>query len=171
MKLRLSILLIAGLLAGGCASNEVNPATAKESTGYADFYVQGRTDLKWEVKDVARNKKIFYELEPIEGGVLRLALAPGRHTLAVRFLNLVVLEAEAKEIEVRDGMVTPVEARLEEAGTVRVRETTERMTSAAAPGRRRSAQISTPESTAYRVVLQPEMPVPYQKKEAMPYKR
>jgi hypothetical protein len=169
MRLHPSILLMAGLLTTGCASSNINPPTAKPNTGYVDFFVEERDDLHWQVKDVSRNQKLFYEFEPIEGGVLRLALAPGRHTLQVRFLNLVVLDPQANAIEVRDGMITPVLVTLEDAGTVHVREKEEQWTASYSGRRGRVTKITTPESDAYRVVLQPAAPVPYKMKNEMPY--
>jgi hypothetical protein len=169
MKSNPFVLLIAGLLFTGCASNDVNPSRPKSSTGYVDFYAAGGEDLHWEVIDATNNKKLFSEYEPVEGGVLRLALPPGRHTLQVQFRNRVVLESEAKEIELRDGMVTPVRVRMEDAGTINVRERKAQWGDSFSGRRGRVTKISTPESLAFHVFLEPASPVPYQTKAQMPY--
>ena len=162
-------LLIASLLLAGCASNDVNPARARANTGYVDFYAADGADLHWEVIDATRNKKLFSEYEPVKGGVLRLALSPGSHTLQVQFRNRVVLESEAKQIELRDGMVTPVRVRLEDSGTINVREKQAHWGDSYSGRRGRVTKISTPESQAFRVVLEPGPPVPYQARSSMSY--
>ena len=169
MRCNSSILLIGGLFLAGCASTNVNPSEAKANTGYVDFYAARGADLHWEVIDTTRNKKLFSEYKPVEGGVLRLALPPGRHSLQVQFRNRVVLESEAKEIELRDGMVTPVHVCLEDIGTTLVREKKAQWGDSYSGRRGRVTKISTPESQAFRVVLEPDTPVPYQPRTSVSY--
>jgi hypothetical protein len=125
--------------------------------------------LHWEVIETMSGKKLFSEYEPVEGGFLRLALPPGRHTLQVQFRNRVVLESEPKEIELRDGTVTPVRVRLEDAGTVNVREKQAHWGDSPSGRRGRVTKITTPESLAFYVFLEPATPVPYQPKARMTY--
>ena len=88
MKTRLLPVLAAlGLLAGGCASPNLNPAVARPHTGYVDFYAVNADDLSWDVTDVKRNKKVFYEFDPVKEPILRLAFKPGKYQLRITFLN------------------------------------------------------------------------------------
>jgi len=168
MKIHAPLLLLFALLLG-CVTNNVDPAQARPNTGYVDFYSTNGADLHWEVIDTTSGKKLFSEYQPVEGGVLRLALPPGRHHLQVQFRNRVVLESETKEIELRDGMVTPVQVRLEDMGTVLVREKEAQWGDSFSGRRGRVTKISTPESVAFRVVLEPGTPASYQPKAQMPY--
>ena len=78
--------MMLGLLAAGCATGNVDPARPHAGAGYVDFYTEPAEELNWDVKEIAagaqRGKTLFSELDPVEAGILRLALAPGRHELA-----------------------------------------------------------------------------------------
>jgi hypothetical protein len=63
-------LAVLGLLAGGCASPNINPASARPHTGYVDFYAVNADDLYWDITDVTRNKKAFYEFGPVKEPIL-----------------------------------------------------------------------------------------------------
>jgi hypothetical protein len=158
-----------GLLAGGCASPNLNPASARPHTGYVDFYAVNADDLCWDITDVKRNKKVFYEFHPVKEPVLRLAFKPGRHPLRVAFLNHVVTVPGVADVEVEDGKVTPVRVTLTETGTalVQTKEISRGGTVYGRYGRR--ARISSIGAASYEVSAEPQPPLPFQLRAQMPY--
>jgi hypothetical protein len=162
-------LAMLGLLAGGCASPNVNPASARPHTGYVDFYAVDADNLWWDVTDINRNKKVFYEFGPVQEPILRLAFKPGTYPLRVTFLNHPILVPGVADVEVRDGMVTPVTVTLVPAGTVLV-ETKTTQTGGTYYGRYgRRTKIRDTEAVNYEVSAEPQPPLPYQPKAHMPY--
>ena len=121
----LPAILILGLLLGGCASPNVNPAQAKANTGYVDFHADSSSDLSWDVARFDERSQtfqsIFSELEPPQNGALRLAFPPGHCRLRVTFLNRVIAKPAEIEVEVQDGKITPVRVTLTAAGASQVR--------------------------------------------------
>lgn len=167
--------LALGLLAAGCATPDVNPARARAGTGYVDLHTGSADDLGWDVarfdNDSHGFRRLFSDLKPVEGGILRLALAPGRHRLRVTFLNRVIAQPAEIEMEIQDGKVTPVLVTLTEAGTtqVRTRETRAGGTAYGRYGRR--TRIGSDESVLYRLTAAPQPAAAYQPKEHMSYAR
>jgi hypothetical protein len=117
-------LAAAALLVSSCASPNVNPAKARANTGYVDFRADSSPDLSWEVARFDERtqafQKVFSDLNPPTGGVLRLAFAPGRHRLQITFLNRVISKPAEIEVEVQDGKITPVRVTLTATGTALV---------------------------------------------------
>ena len=162
-------LALLGLLAGGCATPNLDPASARPHTGYVDFYAVNADDLCWDITDVRRNKKIFYEFNPVKESILRLAFKPGRYQLRVAFLNHAVTVPGVADVEVRDGMVTPLTVTLVPAGTALV-ETHSSQAGSTYYGRfGRRTKINSSEAVAYEVSAEPQSPVPFQVRDRMPY--
>ena len=116
-------------------------------------------------------QRVFWDLEPPPGVVLRLAFVPGRQRLRVTFLNRVVTKPVEIEVEVQDGKVLPVRVTLTEAGTTVVK-TKEESRGGTAYGRYgRRTKISSEESVMYDISAAAGPPVAYQPKEQMPYAR
>jgi hypothetical protein len=159
----------------GCATQNGNPAQARENMGYVDFYTGSADELYWQVErfdDRAQSfKSVFSEFKPPPGGVLRLAFAPGHHRLRVTFLNRTVLEPALAEVEVKDGMITPVRMEFTDAGatTVETKSTSVGSTAYGRYGRR--TKIETSENLTYRAQAIPETPQAYRLKDQMPYAR
>ena len=85
------------------------------------------------------------------------------------FMNRTVRGPGLVEVEVKDGMITPVHVALIPDGTTQV-ETKQTSVGGTAYGRYgRRTKISSDESTMYRVSAEAEASVPYQVKEQMPY--
>ena len=169
------MLAAAGLFVTGCASPNVNPPHARAKTGYVDFYADSSGELSWEVARFdARTqgfKSVFSEFEPPPGRALRLAFPPGHCRVRVTFMNCVVREPGLVEVEVKDGMITPVHVALIPGGTALV-ETKETRIGGTSKGRYgRGTKFSGDESTMYRVSTEAKPAVPYQVKERMPYVR
>jgi hypothetical protein len=165
----LPVLAVLGLLAGGCAAPNLNPASARPHTGYVDFYAVNADDLSWDITDVQRNKKVFYEFDPVREPILRLAFKPGQYQLRVTFLNHAVTMPGMADVEVQDGLVTPVTVTLLPAGTALV-ETRSGQAGGTYYGRYgRRTKISSTEADGYEVSAEPQPPVPFQPRAQMPY--
>jgi len=171
------LLALAGLLAAGCATNDVNPSRPRPQAGYVDLYSAGTNTapLSWDVEQLPdnaqRGRKVFYELDPVEDQILRLAFMAGHCRLRVTFLNRAIAAPAIVDVEVVDGMVTPVEVKLVDAGTIDV-EQRERSAGASYRGRPgRRAEYSITGSRVYDIVAETQAPVSYAVKAEMPYAR
>lgn len=166
MKLLMACLLAVtcALLTDGCASSNVNPAVARRETGYVDFYVTSTNDLYWDVTDMASNKKVFSQFSPLGDTVLRLAFKPGEYQFQVTFLNRVIDAPGTAEVDVRDGMVTPVLVTLQPMNSAVAQNKTVYF------GRlgRRSKTDQT-QTFNFKIIAEPQPPVSYRPKERMPY--
>jgi hypothetical protein len=126
------------LLAAGCDSPHVKPPQARVNTGYVAFYADSTAGLSWDVAQFDEPsqsyQRVFSELEPPQGGVLRLAFTPGHHRLRVTVLNRVIAEPALLDVEVTDGRITPVHVALTESGvtSVQTKETSRGGTASAA---------------------------------------
>ena len=166
---RLLTLAALALWVSGCATPNLDPASARPRTGYVDFYAVNADDLCWDITDVPRDKKIFYEFNPVKEPVLRLAFKPGRYQLRVTFLNHAVTVPGVADVEVQDGRVTPVTVTLLPAGTALV-ETRSGQLGGTYYGRYgRRTKIGSSEAAAYEVSAEPQPPVPFQPRAQMPY--
>jgi hypothetical protein len=113
------------LLLAGCAAPDVNPPSARIGRGYVDLYTQPKDDVWWKV-DVFDTRKEGYqeiaaEFKAPGQSILRLQARPGRYKARISFVNQGVEAPAEVEVEVREGMVTPVEVKLEKGGSSYVR--------------------------------------------------
>lgn len=168
-------LAVLALCVAGCATGNVNPSRAHGDTGYVDFYTGGTNDLNWQVARFDDRAQgfvvIFSELNPPDGGFLRLAFAPGQYRLQVTFLNRIVSEPGQVELEVKDGMITPVRVALVAAGTTQVQSKEMRLGKTIKGYSGRKNEISTDESDTFQISAVADAPVPYQPKERTAYVR
>jgi len=161
------IALVFIILAAGCASSNTNPAHARTNTGYVDFYAVNADNLSWDITDTTLNRKVFSEFDPVREPILRLAFKPGRYQLSVTFINHVISLPGAMEVEVRDGMITPVPVTLVDVGAAQV---ITRQAGRSYFGRYgKHAKISDNQSVSYEVITDPQPPLLYQPKAQMPY--
>jgi hypothetical protein len=172
---RLLMLAGAGLFISGCASSSsnLNPPQARANTGYVDFYADSSGELSWGVArfdDRSQTfKTVFSELEPPPGRALRLAFPPGHYRLRVTFLNRVVREPGLVEVEVKDGMITPVHVTLTPDGTAQVQTKDKRIGGTYLGRYGRATKYGSDESTLYRVSAEAKPPKIYQVKEETTY--
>ncbi len=157
----------------GCASPNVNPPRARAKTGYVDLYADSSGELSWQVARFDPRtqgfKSVFSEFEPPPGRAVRLAVPPGHYRLRVAFINCAVREPGLVEVEVKDGLITPVHVALIPDGTTQV-ETKETRVGGTFKGRYgRGTKFSSDASSMNRVSLEPKPAVLYQVKEQMPY--
>jgi hypothetical protein len=174
-KLKRALLALAcvALWVPGCATQNGNQVQARVNTGYVDFYTDSAEELYWQVDrfdDRAQSfKNVFSEFKPPPGGVLRLEFRPGHYRLRVTFLNRTVVEPALAEVEVKDGMITPVRMEFTEAGatTVETKSTSVGSTAYGRYGRR--TKIESSENLTYQLKAFPEFPQAYRPKQQMPY--
>ena len=159
----------------GCASPNVNPPQARAKTGYVDLYADSAGGLSWQVArfdDRALNfKDVFSEWKPPPGKLLRLAFPPGHYRLRITFINCLVREPGRVEVDVKDGMITPVHVALIPDGITQV-ESKETRVGGTFKGRYgRGTKFGSDESAMFRLSAEAKPAVPYQVKEQMPYAR
>ncbi|HVU07365.1 MAG TPA: hypothetical protein VHG89_02345 [Verrucomicrobiae bacterium] len=164
------VFVAAALFAASCASPNVNPPKARSHTGYVDFFA-GDTNLCWQVDRISKGNtnQVYIQFGPLGEHILRLAFAPGHYEFRVTFLNHVITQAGIAEVEVKDGMVTPVLVILDETGKtlVRTRETSVGGTYYGSYGR--NTRINTDETAMFQISLEPKDALPYKPKMEMPY--
>jgi hypothetical protein len=165
-------ILAMGLLGLGCASNNVNPRTAHRGTGYVDFYARNDTDLSWSIERLESDgdrKNVFFEFDPLQENILRLAFKPGHHRLSITIINRPILAQGTVELEVGDGQVIPVSVTLADAGTGQVlsKEISVGGTGYGRFGRR--TRIRSQETQLLRILAEAGPALPYQTKSQMPY--
>ena len=171
----LLMLVATALLVTGCASANVNPTRAHAHAGYVDFYADSLDELGWQVERFDEGtqtfRPVFSQLDPPAEPALRLAFRPGRYRFKVRFLNRVVSEPGLVEVEVKDGMITPVRVELIEAGesSVQVKRTNPGGTPYGRFGRR--TRIRYKETAMYRVTAEAQPSLPYHTKQQTAYPR
>jgi hypothetical protein len=161
------------LWVAGCATKNVNPAQAKANTGYVDLFTDAADPLDWQVEcfdDVTQSfRTVYSEFKPPAGGVVRLGLAPGHYRLRVMFLNLALVAPALAEVEVKDGMITPVLIELSAAGetTVQTKDTSIGSTAYGRYGRR--TKIVSEKNATYRAKASAQPVEAYRLKQQMPY--
>jgi hypothetical protein len=113
----------AGLWCGGCASSDINPERAHAGVGYVDFYCREKPALAWDVRKFTPEAvtKVFYDPDPVDAGILRLSFAPGTYRFRVSFLNQVISDPGEVELEIKEGLITPVQARLVPTGIAMIK--------------------------------------------------
>ena len=159
-------LAAAALLFSSCASPNDNPPQARANTGYVDFHADSSPGLSWEVarfdEGTQAFQKVFSDMNPPTGGVLRLAFAPGRHRLRITFLNRVISQPAEMEVEVQDGKITPVHVTLTAAGTALVDRKTQNVGSTAMGRYGLRTKIVSDTTVMYAVAAVADAPVAYQ---------
>lgn len=167
------VLAVPLLIALGCASGNINSPTPRANTGYVDFYSLSDTDLCWDVQvsqpPKADFRTAFSDVKPVEGGVLRLAFAPGQHTFRITFLNRVITKPAQIDAEVENGKITPLAVILTEAGSTTV--VSKQTIIGGSPSLRggRQIRVNRDETVMYDISAVPAATVSYQLKEQMPY--
>ena len=143
------------------------------NTGYVDFRADPAGGLSWEVArfdDRAQSfKSVFSQLNPLTNGILRLAFAPGHCRLRIAFLNRIVSQPAEVEVEVKDGMITPVQVALIPDGATWVERREQRVGPTVRGNYRSNTKLSSEESAMYRLSARADAPMPYQPKERTVY--
>jgi hypothetical protein len=160
---------VCAILGSGCASRNVDPASARSHTGYIDFFATNDDELCWDITEVKHDREIVREFKPLPEHILRLAFRPGEYEFRVSFLNRVITDPAVTNVVVHDGMITPVSVTLIEAGTAQV-ETKETHVGGTWYGRYgRGTKFRDNEAGIFRLDAEPQNPLPYKPKAEMPY--
>ena len=169
------VFALSGLLVSSCATQNGNPAHAQPNKGYVDFYADPAGDVWWEVDRFDAQTQsftsVFSQFKPVPNGILRLEFAPGRYRLQANFPNRTVLDPAETEVEVKDGMITPVRVTFSAADTTIVKRKTTSVGGTAYGRYGRRTKIEGSEHQNYQAVASPEPPQAYRPKEQMPYAR
>ena len=100
----------------GCATPDTDPPSARVGRGYVDLYTVPRTEAWWKVDVFDPHRQSYKEFTaqfkaPGEG-VFRVEARPGGHKARISFVNQAIEAPAEVEVEVRDGMITPVQVTL-----------------------------------------------------------
>jgi hypothetical protein len=176
MKLWRSLMLlcaISGILlfGDGCASPDVNPKAPGPGRGYVDLYTQPKSDVWWKV-DVFDTRtqgyrEIIAQFKAPEQGIFRMAFRPGPCKARVCFVNQAVEAPAEIEIEVRKGMITPVQVKLGQGDTSYVRVVADRGRSGFRNAGRN--QVTDYAQQRWQISAAAQPPVPYIPKEDTAY--
>ena len=155
----------------GCASPNVNPPTPRAHTGYVDFFADD-DGLYWQVDQLeaaGKTKQVFSQFAPLNEHILRLAFAPGQYRFSVTFMNHAIRRPGVVEVEIQDGMITPVQVTLVDVGEVLV-QSKEVQGGATYYGHYgRNTKITDNPNVMYQVDLAAGPVSEYKLKAAMPY--
>ena len=112
-------------LACGCASLDVDPPAARTGRGYVDLYTVPRTESWWKVDvfDPRRQdyKEFTAQFKAPVADIFRVEARPGSHKARVSFVNQAIEAPAEVEVDVREGMITPVKVTLEKGDSTYVR--------------------------------------------------
>jgi len=162
-------------LVTSCATPNVNPSQPRANTGYVDLYADAPDEFAWQVEDFDDSsqsfKRLFSDFEPPPGRILRLALSPGPHRLRVASMNYFTRGPAVVDVEVENGMVTPVHLSLIPEGTGRVERKEQQLRATAKGYYGRASKIHTDQSAIFRITAETSAPLPYQVKERTAYAR
>ena len=110
---------------GGCATSDVDPPAARAGRGYVDLYTLPKTEAWWKVDvfDPGRQsyKEFSAQFKAPGEGVFRIEARPGRHKARVSFVNQAIEAPAEVEVEVREGMITPVQVSINQGDSTYVR--------------------------------------------------
>ncbi len=117
--------VLAWLLVAACSTpTKVTSPNARTNMAYIDFYTDSNMQLSWGVRctanQSAKARTLFHDLSPVEGNVLRLQVPPGTYWFEVWFNNLTITGPGCFQVQLVNGMVTPVHISLVPVGTVYV---------------------------------------------------
>jgi hypothetical protein len=166
------LLAVSGvLLGGGCASRDVNSQAPRPGRGYVDFFTQPREDLWWKVDVFDSRKQDFREFTaqfkaPGEG-ILRVEARPGPHKGRISFVNRAVEAPVEVSVEVREGMITPVEVTLRKGGTSFTRSVEDRARSGFQTANRN--QVNDYSQQLWQISAKALPPIPYTPKQNAAY--
>lgn len=137
--------------------------------GYVDFYATEL--LSWQIAELGAGtgdaRKVFDDYTPVS--ILRVAFPPGRHRLQVNLLNRITAEPTVAEVDVQDGMVTPVRISLVEMGETLVETRSIRVQGTYYGRYGRATRLRNEETSIYQIVTEPQPSVGYKVKSQMPY--
>ena len=159
------------LLASGCATTDVNPSAPRAGRGYVDLFTRPKMDVWWKV-DVFDSRKQGYkeftaQFKAPGEGVFRVEARPGLHKARISFVNKATAAPAELEVKVQEGMITPVEVTLTEAGSSYVRTIEDRARSGFRTAGRNDVTDQTQQ--VWQISAKALPPIPYTPKERTTY--
>lgn len=154
------------LLASGCASPDVNPKSARSGRGYVDLYTVPKSDVWWKVDVFLKQEQTFkeftVEFKAPDQDILRVEARPGWHKARIAFVNAVVEAPAEIDVEVREGMITPIRVAMEPAGTTFTQSREDRV-------RWEESRVKTYDQQVWKISATAGAPVPFAPKESTAY--
>ena len=154
------------LIVSGCASPDVNRSAARSGRGYVDLFTVPKSDVWWKVDVFLKQEQAFkeftVEFQAPEKDILRVEARPGWYKARITFVNAAVEAPADIEVEVREGMITPIRVTMEPAGTTYSRSREDRL-------RWQSARVRTYDQKLWKISAAVEAPVPFAPKENADY--
>jgi hypothetical protein len=176
MKLWRRLMLVSAisgmvLLANGCATPDVNPQAPRPGRGYVDLFTQPKTNVWWKV-DVFDSRRQDYkeftaQFKAPEQAIFRVEARPGSYKTRISFVNQAIQAPAEVEVEVRDGMITPVEIKLNQGGSSYVRVVEDRARSGFRTARRN--EVTDYPQQLWEISATAQPPIPYVPKENTAY--
>ncbi len=161
-----SAVLLLGL-ACGCATPDVNPPTAHAGYGYVDLYTVPKTEVWWKVDvfDPRRQgyKEFTAQFKAPGEGIFRVQAKPGSHQARISFVNQAIEAPAEVDVEVREGMITPVKVTLEQGGNTYVRVVEDRAKNIYRD------KVTDYQQQRWKISAAGQPPVPYTPKSQMAY--
>ena len=156
------------LLGAGCATRrDVNPNVPATGFGYVDLYTVPKSAAWWKVDvfDSTRQsyKEFTAQFQAPGEDIFRVQARPGPHKARISLVNQAIEEPAEVEVEVREGMITPVKVTLVPGDKTYVRVVDDR---AKVKYRNKVTDYS---QTRLRLTAAAEPPVAYAPKQAMNY--
>jgi hypothetical protein len=136
-----------------------------------DLYTQPQTDVWWKV-DVfdprtEGYKEFSTQFKAPEQAIFRVEARPGAHRARISFVNQAIEALAEVEVEVRVGMITPVEVKLDQGDSSYVRVVDDRARSGFRTAGRNQVTDYSQQRWHISAIAQP--PVPYTPKENTAY--
>ncbi len=159
------------VVASGCAGPDVNPRAPRPGRGYVDLYTQPKTDAWWKVDvfdaRIEGYKEFTAEFKTPGQDIFRVSARPGPHKARISFVNQAVEAPAEIEVEVRDGMITPVQVKIEKGDTSFVRDVDDRVRAGFRNGGRN--QVTDYRQQRWMISAKVQPPVPYTPKQSTAY--
>jgi hypothetical protein len=167
-KTLLRFLLGGLLLAAGCATTDVDPGTPQAGRGYVDLFTEPKANVWWNVSVFdARDdtfKPFVAQFNAPGLGIFRVAARPGQHRAKISFVNHAVEAPVEVEVDVKEGMITPVRVELEPGDSTYVRSREDR-------ARWQSSRMFETSQAAWKISATPMPAIPYVRKEQTSYSK
>lgn len=168
-KQTLNLLSLAGglmLMASGCAGPDVNPASARTGRGYVDLYSQPKADVWWKVDVFDKRGQAYREytaqFHSAEANIFRIEARPGSYQARISVVNSAVEAPAEVEVQVREGMITPIRVTGVVAGESSFRVKEDRL-------RWEASRVREYPQRVWKISASAQPPVPYAPKEDMKY--
>jgi hypothetical protein len=154
-------------LVTGCATRDVNPPATRPGRGYVDFYTVPKAEAWWKVDvfDPSRQdyKEFTAQFKAPGAGIFRVEARPGRYKARISFVNQPVEAPAEAEVEVREGLITPVRVTLNKGDSTYVRVVDDRARDA------HRNKVTDYQQQRWQISAVAQPPVPYTPKERTAY--